>query len=85
MKNKKTIEEQVRKQIDAITNQNERIAALTNKDDHKDNYKETFEELVTERFDEIKELTNEINQNNSTYHFKCNTARKKVSMISIMV
>ena len=38
-KQTKTIEEQERKQIDAVTNQNERLAALTNKDDHKDNYK----------------------------------------------
>ena len=36
-KRTKTIEEQGRKQIDAITNQNKRLAALTNKDDHKDN------------------------------------------------
>ena len=40
--------------------------ALTNKDDdHKDNCKDIFEELVKERFDEIKELTNEINENGS--------------------
>ena len=45
----KTIEEQGRKQIDTITNQNERLEALSNKDDHKDNYKKIFEELVTER------------------------------------
>ena len=51
---------------------------LTNKDDdHKDNYKEIFEELVKERFDEIKELTNEINQNDLIYYFKGNTARKR--------
>ena len=30
------IEEQERKQIDVITNQNERLALLTNKDGHKD-------------------------------------------------
>ena len=36
-KQAKTIEEQERKQIDAITNQNERLAVLTNKNDHKDN------------------------------------------------
>ena len=30
--------------------------ALTNKDDHKDNYKEIFEELVKEKFDKIKEF-----------------------------
>ena len=35
-KQTKTIEEQGRKQIDAITNQNERLAALTNEVDYKD-------------------------------------------------
>ena len=45
-KQTKTIEEQGRKQIDAITNKNERLAALTIKDNHKDNYKELFEKLV---------------------------------------
>ena len=49
---------------------------LTNKDDHRENYKERFEELVKERFDEVKELTNEINQNDLTYYFKGNTTRK---------
>ena len=53
-KQAKTIVEQGRKQIDAITNQSERLAALTNKDERKDNYKEIFEELVEKRFDEIK-------------------------------
>ena len=60
-KQAKTIVEQGRKQIDAITNQSERLAALTNKDERKDNYKEIFEELVEKRFDEIKWLTDEIN------------------------
>ena len=49
--------------------------ALTN--DHKDNYKEISEELVKERFDEIKELTGETNQNNLSYYFKGNSVRKK--------
>ena len=62
-KQTKTIEEQERKQIDAITKQNKRLVALTSKDDHKDSYKEIFEELVKERFDEIKELSDKINQN----------------------
>ena len=53
-KQAKTIVEQGRKQIDAIMNQSERLAALTNKDERKDNYKEIFEELVEKRFDEIK-------------------------------
>ena len=38
-KETKRIEEQGRKQIDAITNRNERLAALINKDDDKGNYK----------------------------------------------
>ena len=53
------------------------LAALTSKDDHKDNYKEIFEKLVKERFDEIKELTNDL-----TYYFKVNTARKKMYDLS---
>ena len=59
----KIIEDQGRKEIDAITNQNKRLAALTNKDNHKANYNEISEELVKKRFDEIKELTNEVNHN----------------------
>ena len=35
--------------------------ALTNKDGHKYNYRQIFEEIIKERFDEIKELTDEIN------------------------
>ena len=38
-KQRKITEHQGRKQIDAITNQNERLVTLPNKDDHKDNYK----------------------------------------------
>ena len=38
-KQTKTIEEQGIKQIDAITNQNKRLEALTNKDGHKSIYK----------------------------------------------
>ena len=44
---KQTIEEVGRKQIHAITNQNKILETLTNKDDDKDNYKETFQEKVT--------------------------------------
>ena len=35
-----------KKQIDAIANQNKRIEALTNKDDHKSIYKEIFDKIV---------------------------------------
>ena len=58
-----------------MTNQNERLAASAYKDDHKDNYKTIFEELVKERFDEIKELSEEIQKNDLTYYFEGNTAR----------
>ena len=68
-KQTKAIEVQGRKQADAITNQNKRLEALTNKDDHSDNYKEIFEEWVKERFDKIKELTDEVNQNDLIYYF----------------
>ena len=71
----KTIEMRERKQILAITNQNERLAALTNQNNHKDNYKEIFEELVKETFDKIKELTDEINQNDLTCYCKGTTFR----------
>ena len=76
-KKTKTIEEQGRKQVDITTNKNERFVALTDKDNHKVNYKEMLENLDKERFDERKELTDEINQNNLTYYFKGNTARKR--------
>ena len=39
--------------------------------------KEICEELVKERFDEIKKLTDEINHNDLIYYFKGNTSRKK--------
>ena len=60
-------------------NQIERLAALTNKDDHKDNYTEIFEKLVKERLDEIKKLIDETNQNDWTYYVKDNTARKRLN------
>ena len=50
--------------------------ALTNKDYHENKYKQIIEELVQERFDEIKELTVEVNHNGLIYYFKGNTARK---------
>ena len=71
------IEEQGGKQIDIITNQNERLASSTDKNDHKYNYKEIFEELVKERFDKMKDLTDEINQNDLIYYFKGSTFRKR--------
>ena len=48
-KKKKTIKDQGRKQIDAITNQNKTLAALSNKDDHdhKDIYKEIYNDKET--------------------------------------
>ena len=55
-----------------------KVLDLTNKDDdHKENYKKMFEKLVKERFDEIIELTDEMNQNDLIYYLKGNTARKR--------
>ena len=39
----------------------------------KDIYKEIFETIVKEKFDEIKEITNEVIQNDLTYYFTGNT------------
>ena len=50
---------------------------LTYKDDHKDNYKEIFEEPDKEIFDETK-------QNDLIYYFKSKTTRKRF-IISILV
>ena len=36
-----------------------------------------FEELVDERFDKIKELSDEINPDDLINHFRANTARKR--------
>ena len=82
---KKPIEDQRRKRIDAITNQNKRVVALTNKDDHKDNCKEIFEKLVKERFDEVKELTNKIKHDDLTYYFTGNTARKRFDDVNNVI
>ena len=80
-KQTKTIEEQREKPTDAVTNQNECLSALTNKDDHKDDhkdiYKEIFEKLVKEKLNEIKELSDEINDNDLIYYFTGNAARKR--------
>ena len=70
------IEEQGEKQIDAITNQNESLEALANKDDHKSIYKEIFDKLVKGKFDGIKELTYGIDHCDFIYYFKSNTAKK---------
>ena len=63
----------------------ERLAAVTNKDDHEDNYKKIFEELAKERFDEIKELTDETNQNDLIYYSKGNTLRKRLDNFSNII
>ena len=69
-----------KKKVDTITNQNERLSALKNKDhhkdDHKDIYKKIFEKLVNEKFNEIQELTCEINHDNLMHYFECDTAKK---------
>ena len=59
MKNKqKTIEGKRRKHIDAVTNQNERLAALTNKDDHKGNYKKYLKNWLRKRLTKSTDAIN---------------------------
>ena len=72
-KETKMTEEKDEKQIDAITDQKIRLETLSNKDDHKSIDKKIFDRVVIERFDEIKELTNEIDHDDLIYHFKNNT------------
>ena len=68
-----------------LQNQNKRLVAWTNKDDHKDNCKEIFEKLVKERFDEVKELTNKIKHDDLTYYFTGNTARKRFDDVNNVI
>ena len=74
-KQTKTIEEQGKKQIDAITDQNKRPEALNNKDDHRGIYKPIFDRVVKERFVEIKKLTYQIDHVDLIYYFKNNTTK----------
>ena len=79
MKNKrKQLKSKEKKQIDAKTNQNERLGALTNKDDHKNIYKEIFDKLVKEKIYRIKELTYKIDYDDLIYYSKDDTAKKKI-------
>ena len=66
-----------KKQKDAITNQKIRLKAFTNKDHHKDIYKEILDQIVKEKIDNIRELTDEINDHYLRYYFIGDTARKR--------
>ena len=79
----KKIEEQGKKQVDTTTNQNKRLETLTNKDDHKSIYKEIFHKLVKEKFDEIKEFSGKIDNDDLIYYF--NNNNKTILMILKMV
>ena len=73
-KQTKTTEEQKRKRRkDCITNQNKILAALTNQDDDQ----KIVLKNISDRFDEIKELTDEIKQNDLIIYLKSNTSRKR--------
>ena len=79
----KKIEEQGKKQVDTTTNQNKRLETLTNKDDHKSIYKEIFHKLVKQKFDEIKEFSGKIDNDDLIYYF--NNNNKTILMILKMV
>ena len=58
MKNKyKGLKSKWKNKTEAITDQNERLADLTNKDDIKDNYEKIYEELKTLGKKELRMLT----------------------------
>ena len=76
MKNKRKRLKSKEKQKDAITNQKIRLKAFTNKDHHKDIYKEILDQIVKEKIDNIRELTDEINDHYLRYYFIGDTARK---------
>ena len=59
-KQSKTIEEQ-RKQIDTITNPNKGHTSI---------YKEIFDKLPKEKFDQLTELTHKIHHNDLIYYFQ---------------
>ena len=75
------IGERGKKQVDAITNENKRLRALTNKDDHRSIYKKIFYNTVKERFDGITELTDEIDYNNLIYYFKNNDNNRNLNRL----
>ena len=53
---------------------NKEKQALTNEYDQKENYKEIFENIVKERFEEIKQSNNNINHEKLIFYFKSNNA-----------
>ena len=58
---------------------------LNNKGNCKNICKEIFDELIKEKFDEIKELADEINHNDLIYIFLNVIRLEKDLMISLMV
>ena len=71
----KTIEDQGKKQVDAIKNlkPKEQTKAITYKSDDDDNTpisKEIYDEILEERMDEILKMSREINYSNLVYDFK---------------
>ena len=49
--------------------------ALTNKGDYRDICKEILDEIVKEKFNAIRELTDEINHDYLTYYFEGDSAK----------
>ena len=70
---KPTEEQKKKRRKDCITNQNKILAALTNQDDDQ----KIVLKNISDRFDEIKELTDEIKQNDLIIYLKSNTSRKR--------
>ena len=74
MKNKqKQLKSKKKGRKDCITNQNKILAALKKQDEDK----KIVLKNISDRFDEIKELTDEIKQNDLIIYLKSNTSRKR--------
>ena len=67
----KTIEDQGKKQVDALKNLKpvERSKAITYDDESLEQKQETYNKLFDEKLDEIQELSREIDYKNLNYHF----------------
>ena len=90
MKNKqKQLNSKKKKQVDAITKQNERlemikIKMIINKDDHKSIYRGIFDKVVKEKFVEIKELTHEIDHDDLMLFYYKNTPTKNLMILKMI-
>ena len=69
----KTIEDQRKKQVDALKYLNPNAITYKSDDDNATISKEIYNEILEKRMDEILEMSREINYSNLVYDFKSQT------------